>query len=43
MSFRPSSLWTVAATGHTTSHGAFSQCWHITGWWYASGASAGPL
>jgi hypothetical protein len=32
MSFRPSSLWLVAATGHTTSHDAFSHCWHGIGW-----------
>ena len=31
MTFRPSSLWTVALTGQTVSHGAFSQCWHIIG------------
>jgi hypothetical protein len=32
MSFNPSSLCTVAATGQTTSHGAFSQCMQGTGW-----------
>ena len=26
-------LCTVAATGQTTSQGAFSQCMHRTGWW----------
>jgi hypothetical protein len=32
MSLRPSAEWTVAATGQTTSHGAFSQCMQGTGW-----------
>jgi hypothetical protein len=31
MSFRPSALCVVAATGQTTSHGAFSHCWHGIG------------
>ena len=31
MSFSPSELWTVAFTGQTYSHGAFSQCMHGTG------------
>ena len=34
---------TVASTGHTYSHGAFSQCMQGTGWkWNASGFSAAP-
>ena len=28
---RPSLLWYVAKTGHTDSHGAFSQCWQSMG------------
>jgi hypothetical protein len=32
MLFVPSGPCTVAFTGHTTSHGAFSQCTHATGW-----------
>ncbi len=32
MSFRPSALWAVAPTGQTCSQGAFSHCWHGTGW-----------
>jgi hypothetical protein len=31
ISLSPSSEWLVASTGQTTSHGAFSQCWHIIG------------
>src|SRR3954471_24616046 len=31
ISFRPSSLCVVAATGHTSSHGAVSQCMHGSG------------
>ena len=31
MSFRPSGEWTVAATGQTLSHGAFSHCWQAMG------------
>ncbi len=42
MSLRPSSLCTVAATGQTTSQGAFSQCMHITGWWKVCGLSGEP-
>ena len=42
MSFSPSLLWTVAATGHTTSHGAFSHCWHSMGWKNMSGSSIDP-
>src|SRR5215467_11463152 len=38
----PSVLCVVAATGHTYSHGAVSQCWQNIGWKYASGLSAGP-
>src|SRR5688572_25950773 len=34
ISLMPSALWLVATTGHTTSHGAFSQCWHSIGWKY---------
>ena len=35
--------WTVAATGHTCSHGAFSQCTQVTGCTrYASGFAAVP-
>ena len=36
MSLSPSSLWTVAPTGQTSSHGAFSHCMHGTGWKYVS-------
>jgi len=32
MALSPSLSWTVAATGQTCSHGAFSQCMHGTGW-----------
>jgi hypothetical protein len=32
ISLRPSALCVVAATGQTTSHGAFSQCMQGTGW-----------
>src|SRR6266852_9213945 len=32
ISFKPSALCTVAPTGHTCSHGAFSHCWQGTGW-----------
>ena len=39
MTFKPSSLWTVALTGQTVSHGAFSQCWHIIGSCTISGSS----
>src|SRR5215467_13344849 len=42
MSLRPSSLCDVAATGHTSSHGASSHCWHGTGWLYVFGASRLP-
>ena len=42
MSLSPSSLWTVAATGQTTSQGAFSQCMQSTGWWTVSGLSGSP-
>jgi hypothetical protein len=45
MSFRPSLLCVVAATGQTTSHGAFSHCMQGTGWWYDwidSGYSGSP-
>jgi len=31
MSLSPSALWTVAPTGQTTSHGAFSHCMQGTG------------
>ena len=43
MSFRPSALCVVAATGQTTSHGAFSHCMHGTGWWYRLTASSGSV
>jgi hypothetical protein len=33
----PSWLCVVAATGQTTSHGAFSQCWQSIGWNTVSG------
>ena len=43
MSFRPSALCTVAPTGQTSSHGAFSQCMHGTGWMTRrSGSSGSP-
>src|SRR5262245_36914365 len=32
MSLRPSDECTVAPTGQTTSHGAFSHCTHMRGW-----------
>jgi hypothetical protein len=38
----PLALWLVAATGQTTSHGAFSQCMQVTGWWIVSGFSSPP-
>ena len=38
MSFSPSELCVVAATGQTSSQGAFSHCMQGTGWWYASTA-----
>src|SRR5437773_12035537 len=37
ISFNPSALCTVAPTGQTCSHGAFSHCWQGTGWKYAGG------
>ncbi len=46
MSFRPSELCVVAPTGQTTSQGAFSHCWHGTGWCTAcidSGLSMSPV
>src|SRR5438046_2114850 len=36
----PSSSCTVAPTGQTTSHGAFSQCMQGTGWKYGPSASS---
>src|SRR5829696_3357398 len=39
MSFSPSSLCAVAATGQTTSQGAFSQCMQGTGWLWMRGSS----
>src|SRR5262245_205071 len=43
MSFRPSSLCTVAATGHTGSHGAVSHCMQGIGWLnVADGATGSP-
>src|SRR4051794_10138858 len=42
ISFRPSELCVVAATGHTISHGAFSQCMQSIGWWYVAGLAALP-
>ena len=43
MSFRPSLEWTVAPTGQTTSHGAFSHCMHGTGWKNVTGIVAVAL
>src|SRR5580704_944209 len=43
MSFKPSELCTVAPTGQTCSHGAFSHCWHGTGWKNVSGLSSEAL
>ena len=40
ISFSPSTLWLVASTGQTTSHGVFSQCMHGSGWKYVSGSAA---
>jgi hypothetical protein len=39
---RPSDEWIVAPTGHTCSHGAFSQCTQNSGWWTISGESGLP-
>src|SRR5258708_34539536 len=43
MSFKPSELCTVAPTGQTCSHGAFSHCWQGTGWKNVSGLSSEAL
>src|SRR5258707_6997121 len=43
ISFRPSALCTVAPTGQTCSHGAFSHCWHGTGWKNVSGFASASL
>jgi hypothetical protein len=42
ISFRPSLLCDVAATGQTYSHGAVSQCWHSIGWKRTFGAWRAP-
>ena len=42
MAFRPSRSWTVAPTGQTSSHGAFSQCMHGTAWKATWGAAGSP-
>src|SRR6266700_6611366 len=43
MSFRPSGLCVVAATGQTFSHGAFSHCMQVTGCVMACGSSSEPV
>src|ERR1700722_4490704 len=42
MSFRPSGLCVVAATGQTFSHGAFSHCMQGTGCSTSRGSSSDP-